>query len=70
LVWTGLTGFYRIFLYCLTARFAQDAKNAKLNIFSFAVERPEKEKGCKLLLSALSAESKKNNFSATFTALR
>jgi len=26
-----------------TARFAQDAKNAELNIFSFAVERTAKE---------------------------
>jgi len=55
-------------LYCFTARFAQDAKNAKLDIFSFAVDPAFCGAGTTAKENSLSFL--KNNFSATFAALR
>jgi hypothetical protein len=48
-----------------TARFAQDAENAELEIFSFAVERTAKEKQSTLIEIPLDVITSNNFFSSS-----
>jgi hypothetical protein len=48
-----------------TARFAQDAENAELDIFSFAVERTAKEKQSTLIEIQLDVITSNNFFSSS-----